>query len=175
MKPSIPRLPGVTAEGSVVHEDVVEGKGGLGLGPMSMPSVQAAGDSVALVIFSTHEELLKCLRTSYVLVPVPGTVLEDLTRSKLGLTVMFLATEEHGSRASPELERDWRGKLQPQNDLQGEMEERRGRWRGRGREGEAEKGEDEEGQGEGRRGRERGGGEGAGPGEEGETGQATET
>ena len=65
---------------------------------------------------------------------------------------MFLATEEHRSRASPELERDWRGKLQPQNDLPGEME----------------------GHGEGRRGR-GGGGRGAGRGEEGETGRATET
>ena len=121
---------------------------------MPTPSVQAAGDPVALAIFSNHSRIYQ--------------VFEDLLRpslslcwalysktfigSELGLTVTFLATEEHRSRASPELERDWRGKLQPQNDLQGEME----------------------GHGEGRRGRE-GGGRGAGRGEEGETGQGTET
>lgn len=38
---------------------------------------------------------------------------------KLGLTVTFLATEEHGSRAGPELESDWGRKLQSHHDLQG--------------------------------------------------------
>lgn len=45
---------------------------------------------------------------------------QTLPRSKLRLTITFLATEEHGSRASPELKSDWRRKLQPHRDLQGE-------------------------------------------------------
>lgn len=45
---------------------------------------------------------------------------QTFPRPKLGLTVTFLATEEHGSRASPELKSDWRRKLQSHHDLQGE-------------------------------------------------------
>ena len=123
------------------------GKGEPGLRPVPTPSVEAAGDPVALAIFSNHSRIYQVFEDLF----HPSLSLcwalysKTFLGSKLGLTVMFLATEEHRSRASPELERDWRGKLQPQNDLQGEMQ-------GHGREGEAEKGE-EEGQGEGRRGR----------------------
>ena len=81
MKPSIPP-PSLVLQlrGPWSTEDVVEGKGEPGLGPVPTPLVQAAGDSVALATFLTIQESIKCLRTSYVLVPVLGTVLEDLTR-----------------------------------------------------------------------------------------------
>lgn len=45
---------------------------------------------------------------------------QTFPRCKPILTITFLATEEHGSRASPELKSDWRRKLQPHHDLQGE-------------------------------------------------------
>lgn len=45
---------------------------------------------------------------------------QTFPRPKLGLTVTFLATEEHGSRASPELKSDRRRELQAHHDLQRE-------------------------------------------------------
>lgn len=58
------------------------------------------------------------MSTCYILALYPEWALYHQTflGSERRLTIIFLATEEHRSRASPELERDRRRKLQSHQD-----------------------------------------------------------